>query len=137
MAVTVADDLTKYYDEVRSFLDCPEEEQNRLLSDVNKRVLELQADGCDLSYNDIVDFLGLPEDLASLLISDADPDVMQAYLRKQELGQKISRFLLIVIAVIIFASSTYIFCFKESKVFTSQNKTAITPVSGNVSYNEK
>lgn len=40
----LAADLTTYYNRVRRHLDCPKDEQNRLLLGVNKQVIELQAD---------------------------------------------------------------------------------------------
>lgn len=38
----LANDLKTYYDEVRRYLDCPKDEQDRLLLSVNKQVIELQ-----------------------------------------------------------------------------------------------
>lgn len=35
----LANDLKTYYDEVRRYLDCPKDEQDRLLLSVNKQVL--------------------------------------------------------------------------------------------------
>lgn len=37
----LAADLTTYYNRVRRHLDCPKDEQNRLLLGVNKQVIEL------------------------------------------------------------------------------------------------
>lgn len=37
----LANDLKTYYDEVRRYLDCPKDEQDRLLLSVNKQVIEL------------------------------------------------------------------------------------------------
>lgn len=39
----LANDLKTYYDEVRRYLDCPKDEQDRLLLSVNKQVIELQV----------------------------------------------------------------------------------------------
>ena len=36
----LANDLKTYYDEVRRYLDCPKDEQDRLLLSVNKQVVE-------------------------------------------------------------------------------------------------
>lgn len=35
----LANDLKTYYDEVRRYLDCPKDEQDRLLLSVNKQIL--------------------------------------------------------------------------------------------------
>lgn len=60
----LANDLKTYYDEVRRYLDCPKDEQDRLLLSVNKQVIELQVDNPNLDYDGIVEFLGEPESLA-------------------------------------------------------------------------
>ena len=54
----LANDLKTYYDEVRRYLDCPKDEQDRLLLSVNKQVIELQVDNPNLDYDGIVEFLG-------------------------------------------------------------------------------
>ena len=46
----LANDLKTYYDEVRRYLDCPKDEQDRLLLSVNKQVIELQVDNPNLDY---------------------------------------------------------------------------------------
>lgn len=53
----LANDLKTYYDEVRRYLDCPKDEQDRLLLSVNKQVIELQVDNPNLDYDGIVEFL--------------------------------------------------------------------------------
>ena len=64
----LANDLKTYYDEVRRYLDCPKDEQDRLLLSVNKQVIELQVDNPNLDYDGIVEFLGEPESLAASLM---------------------------------------------------------------------
>ena len=59
--------LTDYYEEVRRYLTCPEEVKDDLIYDVNRKVMDLNADRPDLDYDDVVDFLGEPENLAQLL----------------------------------------------------------------------
>ena len=49
----LANDLKTYYDEVRRYLDCPKDEQDRLLLSVNKQVIELQV--CLLYTSDAAD----------------------------------------------------------------------------------
>lgn len=65
----LANDLKTYYDEVRRYLDCPKDEQDRLLLSVNKQVIELQVDNPNLDYDGIVEFLGEPESLAASLMN--------------------------------------------------------------------
>lgn len=59
--------LTDYYEEVRRYLTCPEEVKDDLIYDVNRKVMDLNADRPDLDYDDVVDFLGEPENLAQSL----------------------------------------------------------------------
>ena len=70
----LANDLKTYYDEVRRYLDCPKDEQDRLLLSVNKQVIELQVDNPNLDYDGIVEFLGEPESLAASLMDDNKVD---------------------------------------------------------------
>lgn len=69
----LANDLKTYYDEVRRYLDCPKDEQDRLLLSVNKQVIELQVDNPNLDYDGIVEFLGEPESLAASLMERLSP----------------------------------------------------------------
>lgn len=80
----LANDLKTYYDEVRRYLDCPKDEQDRLLLSVNKQVIELQVDNPNLDYDGIVEFLGEPESLAASLIECLSPDVIQVYHKKKK-----------------------------------------------------
>lgn len=79
----LANDLKTYYDEVRRYLDCPKDEQDRLLLSVNKQVIELQVDNPNLDYDGIVEFLGEPESLAASLMERLSPDVVQKFKKKK------------------------------------------------------
>lgn len=82
----LANDLKTYYDEVRRYLDCPKDEQDRLLLSVNKQVIELQVDNVDnpnLDYDGIVEFLGEPESLAASLMERLSPDVIQKFRKRK------------------------------------------------------
>ena len=48
--------LTDYYEEVRRYLTCPEEVKDDLLFDVNRQVMDLNADLPDLDYDDLLSF---------------------------------------------------------------------------------
>lgn len=69
--------LTDYYEEVRRYLTCPEEVKDDLIYDVNRKVMDLNADRPDLDYDDVVDFLGEPENLAQSLMDNLDPDLKE------------------------------------------------------------
>lgn len=79
----LANDLKTYYDEVRRYLDCPKDEQDRLLLSVNKQVIELQVDNPNLDYDGIVEFLGEPESLAASLMERLSPDVIQKFRKRK------------------------------------------------------
>lgn len=95
----LANDLKTYYDEVRRYLDCPKDEQDRLLLSVNKQVIELQVDNPNLDYDGIVEFLGEPESLAASLIECLSPDVIQVYHKKKK--RKHARLVACIVVVIV------------------------------------
>lgn len=94
----LANDLKTYYDEVRRYLDCPKREQNRLLSRVNRQVIELQANNPNLDYDGIINFLEEPQDLAHLLMQDVNPDALNTY--KKLLHLKKNLFITFIVAII-------------------------------------
>lgn len=99
--------LTDYYEEVRRYLTCPEEVKDDLISDVNRKVMDLNADRPDLDYDDVVDFLGDPEDLAQSLLDNIEEEAILAY----QAHQKRSRLLRKVgIVAVIVALSISLLC---------------------------
>lgn len=99
--------LTDYYEEVRRYLTCPEEVKDDLIYDVNRKVMDLNADRPDLDYDDVVDFLGDPEDLAQSLLANIEEETILAY----QMHPKRSRFLHKVgIGAVIVALSISLLC---------------------------
>lgn len=99
--------LTDYYEEVRPYLTCPEEVKDDLIYDVNRKVMDLNADRPDLDYDDVVDFLGDPEDLAQSLLDNIEEEAILAY----QAHQKRSRLLRKVgIVAVIVALSISLLC---------------------------
>lgn len=76
--------LTDYYEEVRRYLTCPEEVKDDLIYDVNRKVMDLNADRPDLDYNGILEFLGDPEDLANSLMEQMSDEVIQKFEKKKK-----------------------------------------------------
>lgn len=76
--------LTDYYEEVRRYLACPEEVKDDLIYDVNRKVMDLNADRPDLDYNGILEFLGDPEDLANSLMEQMSDEVIQKFEKKKK-----------------------------------------------------
>lgn len=110
--------LTDYYEEVRRYLTCPEEVKDDLIYDVNRKVMDLNADRPDLDYNGILEFLGDPEDLANSLMEQLPPEVTQRFhntQRKQRIRKTVLLFSL-VIAFTVFSSSMVLFHMKENTV---------------------
>lgn len=86
----LANDLKTYYDEVRRYLDCPKDEQDRLLLSVNKQVIE---------------FLGEPESLAASLMERLSPDVVQKFKKKK---RRLRLSIIACVAVVVVALSTLV-----------------------------
>lgn len=106
----LANDLKTYYDEVRRYLDCPKDEQDRLLLSVNKQVIELQVDNPNLDYDGIVEFLGEPESLAASLMERLSPDVLspdvvQKFKKKK---RRLRLSIIACVAVVVVALSTLV-----------------------------
>lgn len=76
--------LTDYYEEGRRYLTCPEEVKDDLIYDVNRKVMDLNADRPDLDYNGILEFLGDPEDLANSLMEQMSDEVIQKFEKKKK-----------------------------------------------------
>lgn len=76
--------LTDYYEEVRRYLTCPEEVKDDLIYDVNRKVMDLNADRPDLDYNGILEFLGDPEDLSNSLMEQMSDEVIQKFEKKKK-----------------------------------------------------
>ena len=70
--------LTDYYEEVRRYLTCPEEVKDDLIYDVNRKVMDLNADRPDLDYDGILEFLGDPEDLANSFITEENTVIVES-----------------------------------------------------------
>lgn len=100
----LANDLKTYYDEVRRYLDCPKDEQDRLLLSVNKQVIELQVDNPNLDYDGIVEFLGEPESLAASLMERLSPDVVQKF-KKKKRRLRLSIIACVAVVVVVYTST--------------------------------
>lgn len=88
-------------------MTCPEEVKDDLIYDVNRKVMDLNADRPDLDYDDVVDFLGDPEDLAQSLLDNIEEEAILAY----QAHQKRSRLLRKVgIVAVIVALSISLLC---------------------------
>ena len=128
MSETTIDGVTQYYDEDRVYMDCPEYEQNRLLSDVNQLVLELQADGLDVDYDDLVEFFGEAEELAVILMSKVNPAKIRQYHLKKKLLNARKYLVAVVITVGILLSLGYTTYSKENNVYTVNKSITITDI---------
>ena len=128
MSETTIDGVTQYYDEVRVYMDCPEYEQNRLLSDVNQLVLELQDDGLDVDYDDLVEFFGEAEELAVILMSKVNPAKIRQYHLKKKLLNARKYLVAVVITVGILLSLGYTTYSKENNVYTVNKSITITDI---------
>lgn len=119
----LANDLKTYYDEVRRYLDCPKDEQDRLLLSVNKQVIELQVDNPNLDYDGIVEFLGEPESLAASLMERLSPDVVQKFKKKK---RRLRLSIIACVAVVVVALSTLTIYTTTRQSTTRQSNVHIT-----------
>lgn len=99
--------LTDYYEEVRRYLTCPEEVKDDLIYDVNRKVMDLNADRPDLDYDDVVDFLGDPEDLAQSLLDNIEEEAILAYQAHQKRSPLLRK---VGIVAVIVALSISLLC---------------------------
>lgn len=126
MSTTITDDLTRYYDEVRTYMDCPEDEQNRLLSEINQAALELQADGMELDYDKLVGFFGKAEELAAILMPRVNPVKLRRYELKKKFINARKYFVAAIVIVGILLSLGYTTYSKENTVYTVHKDVSIT-----------
>lgn len=82
--MTSAQELYGYYKEVEQHLDIPQQEKQRLLTQANRLLLDLQADGPALDRAAVVDFFGEPEAFAAFLMQQADPALLESHARVQK-----------------------------------------------------
>lgn len=123
--------LTDYYEEVRRYLTCPEEVKDDLIYDVNRKVMDLNADRPDLDYNGILEFLGDPEDLANSLMEQMSDEVIQKYEKKKKrirtgmiacavavvLGYLRLRFILLIVKPIVILQKNLLSLWKMKMFF--------------------
>lgn len=81
--MTLAQEVCSYYKEAEQYLDVPRQEKQRLLTQANRLLLELQADVPDLDRAAVVDFFGEPEAFAAFLMQQADPAALESHARVQ------------------------------------------------------
>lgn len=120
----MVDDLTRYYDEVRSFMDCPEEEQNLLLSDINNRIMELQADGLHMNHNELVNFFGEAEELAPILMAKADPVTLRRHHLKKKL-RNVRKYVVVAVVIIAMLCTIGYTSYNKENVVYAKNKHVI------------
>lgn len=115
--------LTDYYEEVRRYLTCPEEVKDDLIYDVNRKVMDLNADRPDLDYNGILEFLGDPEDLANSLMEQMSDEVIQKYEKKKK---RIRTGMIACAVVLIAALSTFSICVSHLQKIVIFEKTLLS-----------
>ena len=134
--------LTDYYEEVRRYLTCPEEVKDDLIYDVNRKVMDLNADRPDLDYNGILEFLGDPEDLANSLMEQMSDEVIQKYEKKKK---RIRTGIIACAVVLIAALSTLSNCvshlqndsyIREDSVIFIEDENAVPSVEDAIRYVE-
>ena len=118
--------LTDYYEEVRRYLTCPEEVKDDLIYDVNRKVMDLNADRPDLDYDDVVDFLGEPENLAQSLMDNLDPDLREGHIKHEAKKSRLKTLVATISCIALLVLSVYTFYDKENNLYSIDKEVIIT-----------
>ena len=118
--------LTDYYEEVRRYLTCPEEVKDDLIYDVNRKVMDLNADRPDLDYDDVVDFLGEPENLAQSLMDILDPDLIEGHIKQEAKKSRLKTLVATISCIALLVLSVYTFYDKENNLYSIDKEVIIT-----------
>lgn len=118
--------LTDYYEEVRRYLTCPEEVKDDLIYDVNRKVMDLNADRPDLDYDDVVDFLGEPENLAQSLMDNLDPDLIEGDIKQEAKKSRLKTLVATISCIALLVLSVYTFYDKENNLYSIDKEVIIT-----------
>lgn len=121
--------LTDYYEEVRRYLTCPEEVKDDLIYDVNRKVMDLNADRPDLDYDDVVDFLGEPENLAQSLMDNLDPDLpdlIEGHIKQEAKKSRLKTLVATISCIALLVLSVYTFYDKENNLYSIDKEVIIT-----------
>lgn len=118
--------LTDYYEEVRRYLTCPEEVKDDLIYDVNRKVMDLNADRPDLDYDDVVDFLSEPENLAQSLMDNLDPDLIEGHIKQEAKKSRLKTLVATISCIALLVLSVYTFYDKENNLYSIDKEVIIT-----------
>lgn len=118
--------LTDYYEEVCRYLTCPEEVKDDLIYDVNRKVMDLNADRPDLDYDDVVDFLGEPENLAQSLMDNLDPDLIEGHIKREAKKSRLKTLVATISCIALLVLSVYTFYDKENNLYSIDKEVIIT-----------
>lgn len=103
-------ELSGYYGAVERHLDCPKGEKQRLLSEANRLLMDLQADDPDLDYSKVTDFFGEPKEFADFLMQSVDDSLMDRYEKRCAIWKYLKKAILICLA----AAAIWYVCYTVS-----------------------
>ena len=100
----------RYLRSVRTLLDCPSNEKERLLHRLDSAVATYLEDVPDAGESDLISVFGTPEDCAARLLEECTPGVITAERRKRNHRRHVLIAVLAVLLVIVTGITAYL-CF--------------------------
>ena len=100
----------RYLRSVRSLVDCPSNEKERLLHRLDSAVATYLEDVPDAGESDLVSAFGTPEDCAARLLEECTPEAVTAERRKRSHRRHVLIAVLAVLLVIVTGITAYL-CF--------------------------
>ena len=89
----------QYLDSVRALLDCPQGEQERLLSRLGQAVSAYLEDAPEAGEPELAANFGTPEECAARLLEECDPGAVAAERRKKKKRHRITVAVLLAVMV--------------------------------------
>lgn len=131
----LATELSGYYGEVKKHLDCPQQEKERLLSEANRLLMDLQADASDLDYGKIVGFFGEPREFADFLMQSVDDTLIVSHEKRQVFRKYLKKLLVICLAVVAIWYVYYTVSFRADPQIMIKETVIIEGISDDIGVN--
>ena len=98
----------QYLDSVRALLDCPQGEQERLLSRLGQAVSAYLEDAPEAGEPELAANFGTPEECAARLLEECDPGAVAAERRKKKKRHRITVAVLAVLLAVMVGITAYL-----------------------------
>ncbi len=98
----------QYLDSVRALLDCPQGEQERLLSRLGQAVSAYLEDAPEAGEPELAANFGTPEECAARLLEECDPGAVAAERRKKKKRHRLTVAVLAVLLAVMVGITAYL-----------------------------